>query len=72
VQHGAEARIVSADRALQRRFVYSFTRETSFCQHAMKKGVSAQSVWCHTHLHWINDVERTKAPKRTHDTSTAF
>jgi hypothetical protein len=39
---------------------------------AMKKGVSAQSVWCHTHLHWINDVERTKAPKRTHDTSTAF
>jgi hypothetical protein len=38
----------------------------------MKKGVSAQSVWCHTHLHWINDVERTKAPKRTHDTSTAF
>jgi hypothetical protein len=38
----------------------------------MKKGVSAQSVWRHTHLHWINDVERTKAPKRTHDTSTAF
>ena len=31
-----------------------------------------ESVWCHTHLHWINDVERTKAPKRTHDTSTAF
>jgi len=25
VQHGAEARIVSADRAPQRRFVYSFT-----------------------------------------------
>ena len=26
VQHGAEARIVSADRAPQRRFVYSFTK----------------------------------------------
>ena len=71
VQHGAEARIVSADRAPQRRFVYSFT-ETCFCQLSMEKGVSAQSVWCHTHLHWINDVERTKTPKRTHDTSTAF
>jgi hypothetical protein len=51
---------------------FTVSQRLLFCQHSMKKGVSAQSVWRHTHLHWINDVERTKTPKRTHDTSTAF
>jgi hypothetical protein len=72
VQHGAEARIVSADRAPQRRFVLQFHGVFFLTTLDEKRRERTQSVWCHTHLHWINDVERTKAPKRTHDTSTAF